>query len=85
MAESPFDGAVRNRQGDLILLGVFLTGLLLTLGPGQKQFAALTAALADALSTAICLMDHADIARCLSQYPGTQARLIETEGNLITA
>jgi thiamine biosynthesis lipoprotein len=44
-----------------------------------------TAALADALSTAFCLMDHADIARCLSQYPGTQARLIDTDGNLITA
>ena len=38
--ESAFAGAIRNRQGDLIVLGVFLAGLLLILGPGQKRFAA---------------------------------------------
>ncbi|MBU2357631.1 MAG: 4Fe-4S binding protein [Alphaproteobacteria bacterium] len=42
VAESPFAGAVRNRQSDLIVLGVFLMGLLVVLGPGQKRFAALT-------------------------------------------
>ena len=41
--ESPFMGAVRNRQTDLVVLGLFLTGLLLILGPGQRRFAALTA------------------------------------------
>ncbi len=41
--ESAFAGAIRNRQSDLVVLGLFLAGLLLILGPGQKRFAALTA------------------------------------------
>ncbi len=40
--ESAFAGAIRNRQTDLIVLGVFLVGLLVVLGPGQKRIAALT-------------------------------------------
>ena len=41
--DSPFVGAIRNRQGDLAVLGLFLAGLLLILGRGQRRFAALTA------------------------------------------
>ena len=36
---SPWREALRNRQGDLIVLAVFLVGLLLALGPGMNRLA----------------------------------------------
>ncbi len=44
-----------------------------------------TAAVADALSTAFCLMDHAAITATLGHVTDTTARLIDTDGNLFTA
>ena len=41
-----------------------------------------TAALADALSTAFCLMDRDAIRAALARRPGTHARLIDADGNL---
>ncbi|MFM2355122.1 MAG: hypothetical protein RLZZ528_858 [Pseudomonadota bacterium] len=40
---APWREAVRNRQGDLLLLAVALAGLLAGLGPGQDRLAALAA------------------------------------------
>ena len=44
-----------------------------------------TAALADALSTAFCLMDRTAIRATLAALPDTQARLIDPSGNLTSA
>lgn len=41
--ETAFAGAIRNRQTDLLVLGIFLGGLLLVLGFGQSRIAAFTA------------------------------------------
>lgn len=44
-----------------------------------------SAALADALSTAFCLMDRAAITQTLAKLPGTEARLVDMDGNLSRA
>ncbi|MFZ3580876.1 FAD:protein FMN transferase [Loktanella sp. DJP18] len=44
-----------------------------------------TATMADALSTAFCLMDRDAIRATLARLPDTQARLIDRDGNLTTA
>ena len=43
------------------------------------------AAMADALSTAFCLMDRNAIRATLDQLPDTQARLVDVSGNLVLA
>ena len=44
-----------------------------------------TAAMADALSTAFCLMDRGAIRTTLATLPDTQAQLVDRDGNLVTA
>lgn len=44
-----------------------------------------TATMADALSTAFCLMDHDAIRKTLDRLPNTQARLVDLAGNLTSA